>query len=82
VSGLVEVPVDSPGQIAFQASTYLAISFAFDASFFDVSLGFGVVDCSVHRDDVEGSVELAVTASVESVSHGVARGSWQWACTS
>lgn len=40
------------------------------------------MDGSVHRDDVEGSVELAVTASVESVSHGVTRGSWQWACTS
>lgn len=71
MSGLIEVPVNSTGQIAFQASSDLAISFAFDASFFDVRLGFGIMDCSVHCDDVEGSVELAVTASVESVSHRV-----------
>jgi len=67
----VEVPIDSPDQIALQASANLPVGFALGSSFFDVRLGFGIMDCSMHRDDVEGSVELAVTAAVESVPHGV-----------
>lgn len=71
MSALIEVAVNSTGQIAFQESTNLSLSLAFGASFFDVSLGFGITDCSMHGD--EGSFKLAVTASVESVSHGLTR---------
>lgn len=58
---MVEVPVNSPGQIALQASSNLSITFALGPSFLGARLGFGIMNGSVYRNDVEGSVELAVT---------------------
>lgn len=68
---MVEVPVDSPGQIAFQAASNFAVGFALRTSFFDVGAGFEVMACAMHGDDLDGSVESAVASAVESVSHGV-----------
>ncbi len=65
-----------PGDVALERSHDLLRGAAFGSSARDVSAG-GRID--VHADDGdrrERSVQASVTAAVESMPHGVARGGW------
>ena len=64
--------VDFAGDVAFEASEGFAFGFSFGLSAGGVGLGAWVVLEPVDGDGVEGSVGLAVAASVEAVSLGVA----------
>ena len=58
------MPVDASGQVAFEDAADLSVGLSLSASAFDVVVCSRVVDHSDHRDDVQGTVELAVSATV------------------
>ena len=58
---------DGAGEESFEAADRFAACFAFGLFAFEVSAGFWVVARLGDRDSVEGGVELAVAAAVESV---------------
>ena len=66
--------IDAAGEVALEDAPDFAVGLAFGAPPVDVGAGAGVVDHSDHRNDVQRSVQLPVSAAVESVSCGVARG--------
>lgn len=57
------VSVDCAGEVALEDASDLAVGLALGASPVDVGAGVGVVDHSDHRDDVQRSVELPVSAA-------------------
>jgi hypothetical protein len=68
------VAVEVAGEVALEAAGRFAGCFAFVVAAFDVGDGGGVVLAAVEDDCVEGAVEVAVAASVESVADGLAAG--------
>ena len=68
---LEEVP-DAAGEVALEAADCVAVGLAFGAFAFDVGLGLGVAACAGDGDAVNGGVDLAVAAAVESVAVGLA----------
>ena len=64
---VLELPVDLAGDVALEASADLAVGLAVAAAPFDVGAGGRIVSGAVEDDDVNGSIELAVAASIESV---------------
>ena len=59
--------VDGAGEESFEAADRFAARLAFGLFAFEVGAGGGVVARLRDRDSVEGGVELAVAAAVESV---------------
>jgi len=55
------------GDVALEAALDLAVGLAFGSSLLGVSASGGVVAKPGEHDDVEGSVELAVTAAGQSM---------------
>lgn len=68
--GFVELAVEPAGDVALQAALDLSVGLALGASSFGVAAGGGVE--AVDDDDVQGAVELAITAAVEPVAQGQA----------
>ena len=60
------------GEVSFEAADGFSFGLALSGFAVEVDAGGGVGSCSGEGDDVDGSVELAVTAAVQSVAAGVA----------
>src|SRR5918997_477093 len=73
VGRLEEVP-EAAGEVAFEAAHGFESGLAFGAFAGDVVEGFGVAARAGERDPVDGGVELAVAAAVESVGGWFFRG--------
>src|SRR5688572_11453125 len=71
--GLEEVP-DAAGEVAFEAADGFAGALAFGSFAVQVGAGLGVAAGAGDGDAVNGGVDLAVAAAVESVACGGARG--------
>jgi hypothetical protein len=69
-SGEFELFEELAGDVALEAAPDLAVGLSFASPAVGVGAGCGVGAESGERDDVEGTVELAVTGSVEAVSGG------------
>ena len=72
--GVVEVAVEASGEVALETAADLSVCLAFGSSPVGVGAGLGVMDHADHGDDVQRAVEASVTAAVETVPCGVARG--------
>jgi hypothetical protein len=59
--------VEASGEVAFEASQRAFRGLSFSSVAGQVRAGLGVMLGAADRDDVQGAVELAVTAAVESV---------------
>jgi hypothetical protein len=66
--GVLEEPPDSSGDDPFEASGGFAFSLAFAGASSHVVLGDRAAALAGDGDEVERSVELAITAAIESVS--------------
>ena len=66
------------GKVALEAAGGFAAGLAFLGSAFDVGDGCGVPAAACDDDLVEGAVEFAVAAAVESVTDGLAGGGGDW----
>jgi hypothetical protein len=64
------LPVEVAGDVALEASLDLAVGLSFGPSPFGVGAGGWVVVQACEDDDVDRSVELAVTATVDPMSGG------------
>ena len=71
VGRLEEVP-DAAGEVAFEAADGFFGALAFGAFAGDVVLGLGVAAQAGDGDAVDGGVDLAVAAAIESVAVGLA----------
>ena len=69
--GLQEVP-DAPGEVALEAADGFAGALAFGSFALEVGAGLGVAAGAGDGDAVNGSVDLAVAATVEPVAVGAA----------
>ena len=63
--------VEGAGEVAFVAAGRFSLGFSFGDAAGDVFLGLGVDPFAGEDDRVEGSVEFAVAAAVESVADGL-----------
>jgi hypothetical protein len=70
--GLVEEVPDAAGEVAFEAADGFAVGLAFGGLAGDVVAGFWVAAGAGDGDAVDGGVDLAVAAAIESVAVGVA----------
>ena len=64
---------DAAGEVAFEAAHRFEPGLAFGAFASDVVLGLGVASGAGERDAVDGGVELAVAAAIETVAVRLAR---------
>jgi hypothetical protein len=69
--GLEYVP-DAAGEAALEAAHGVPVALAFGASELDVGLGFGVAARAGDGDAMDPGCELAVAATVEAVTVGLA----------
>lgn len=71
VKGLFELSEQLAGDVALQAGLDVAFGLAVGSAAIGVRAGGGVVAHAMRDDDVDGSVELAVAASVEPEAGGL-----------
>ena len=71
--GVFEESVELSGDVPFETAAGFAGGFALAGAFADVGPGFGTVTGAADGDGVDGLVELAVAASVQSVTGVLSR---------
>jgi hypothetical protein len=73
----VDPPVEPASEGAFEAASDLAVGLALDGAFGVVGVGFGMTAQAGDRHGVQGVVEVAVTATVETVWEATGNASWE-----
>jgi len=66
-------PEDSAGDVAFQATSDLPISFAFPSTLFNVGSGFEIIGHLRQSNHVQRTIEMSITTSVETMPDSVSR---------
>lgn len=74
--------MDLSGDVALQASGDLPLGASFGGAAFDIGAGGGVHSHPSEHDGVDRPIQLAVAATIQAVSDGVAREGRNRACTS
>src|SRR5699024_565990 len=72
----VEGSEDSSGDVAFEAASDFSVGFLFGLSFCHVSPGFCIVGHFADRHHVQGTIQRAITTTIQTVSDGVPRRCW------